>query len=78
MGVGDGNWRYWRAVGSDGSGGRGGNCVESVESVAQVGHETSAESDVDTGRSGQSDRHFAGALGESGAEAIAGHDRIGR
>ena len=84
--VGDGVGRVRRAVGADGQSGGGrdgsrsqrGGSIQAVECVAEVGHEPGAESDIDTRNGGQGDGHFAGALGESGAEAVAGHDRIGR
>lgn len=91
MSVGDGVGRVRWAVGADGQsrgdGGRhgsrsqrggGGGSIQSIEGVTEVGHEPGAERDIDAGNGSQGDGHFAGALGESGAEAIAGHYRIGR
>ncbi len=79
--IGDGDGRAGRAVRGDGGGWCGwGWCrsIQTVEGMAEVGHEASAEGDIDTGCGGQSDGHFAGALGESSAEAIASDDWVGR
>ena len=74
LSVGDGQRRLGRAVrtGRNGCGG-----VQVVESVAQMGHEPSAQGDIDARNGSQSDRHFASALSESGAEAVGADDGVG-
>lgn len=85
--VGDGDGRIGWAVWSDGKSsgvwsGRSqrsrSRSIQAVQSVAEVGHESSAERNINSGNSGQSDRHFAGALSEAGAKAIASNYRVGR
>ena len=56
----------------------GGRLFQVVERVTQVRHEARAQRHVDARRGRQTDRHFAGALRESGAEAIRRRHRIGR
>ena len=52
--------------------------LQVVESVSQVGHESCAERNVNTGGCSQADRHLPSALSETGTEAVGSGDRVSR